>query len=125
MEIEDKEEMVRYIKYAADKRACKDFGVYFEHLCRPCPFLFESPNGEILSVGVTHSIHTQIEIRLPELAPATTYTLRDVCGDAYWKKLNKTQWQMAHDSVNYLIEHQGLPIVCIALATGKRYQLSK
>lgn len=123
--MENKPEMVTYIKYAADKQACKKYGVYFEHLARPCPFLFESPNGELLSVGLTHSIHTQIEIRQPELTPETPYTLQDVCGDAYWKNLNKTQREMAHDSVNYLIEHQGLPMVCIASATGNRYQLNK
>lgn len=123
--MENKPRTVTHIKYAADKQACKDFGVYFEHLARPCPFLFESPNGELLSLGLTHSIHTQINIRQPELAPQTRYTLQDVCGDAYWKKLNKIQRQMAHDSVNFLIEHQGLPMICNVSAAGKQYQLSK
>lgn len=118
-------ETMKLMNYSADKRACKDFGVYFEHLVRPCPFMFEIPNGDIIPLGLTNSIHTQIKIRLPELTQDTPYKLQDVCDDAYWKKLNKTQRHIAHDCVNYLIEHQGLPMACIASATGKRYQLSK
>jgi len=120
-----KMETMKLMNYSTAKQACKDFGVYFENLVRPCPFMFELPNGEIVSLGLTNSIHIQIENRQPELTPEIPYTLRDICGDAYWHKLNETQQEMAHDCVVYLIDHQDLPMICIASATGRQYQLSK
>ncbi len=92
-----------------------DYGLTFEHLARDCPELVEYPKGKMVPLGLCFSLWIQIELRMPELDFATSYTLSDICGIDYWLRLSELLRYVANDCVMWLIEEEGiaLPLILV------------
>lgn len=93
---------------------------HFEQF-EPCTEFFEHPNGYFLPLDLTQSIHTQIEMRLHEMEPGSTYSLKNICGKTFWKNLTKQERRLAYNCVDFLIEYEDLPLEPIEFDEKKDY----
>lgn len=105
----------------SNHQAAQDIACHFEQFSEHFTDFFEHPNGYFLPLNLTQSLHTQIEMRLHEMEPGSTYSLKNICGKAFWKTLTKQERRLAYNCVDFLIEYEDLPLEPIEFDGKKDY----
>ena len=88
-----------------------DSSVPSETLAPVCLILFDGETSYTVTKAFYDAIRYQVEDILPALIRSAKYTLKELCGDAFWQQLGAGEQRMAGRCMADMVCRELLPVL--------------